>query len=231
MDYFLGFMDGLHRTKSLWTIVQSLSKEEFQAFMKKDLEVVLNLSFLKRTKRIEHRCLPEISVVAQEYSGSIMQNKQKTVGHTLFDCFNLFAVNSTATVHNHLSVLYCEYMEGKQKKVPKNCILHSTQTAKKFKDTPLTSRLQSFFVQFFYNDCFATWCINGQRRNKMGQRELMTQFSDRQDIQKCFPGVRSTYISNSILLQYVDIPFFYNTGIQRNGLDSCSIPNFAGFSS
>jgi hypothetical protein len=168
--------------------MQSITeKSDFQEkISKNNTEVSIKVSFLRDP--FEHRCLPELTAIVQEESGRIMKCKQQTVGHTLFDCYNTFACNSTAHGHKFLSILEC-------KTDNEHCLLCKSDKYGKLKSLKWTSMLQDLFVQFFFNKAFETDCRIVHNK----QRKKVTQFSGKkEDLQNIYPDVSSFYFNTKI---------------------------------
>ncbi|GFH59184.1 predicted protein [Chaetoceros tenuissimus] len=69
----------------------------------------------------------------------------------------------------------------------------------------------SFFREdFFYNDQFANWCLSALHRTKMGQKELTTHFTGREDIKKSYPGAFDNLIWYPVLFQALTVSHIKN---------------------
>ena len=196
--------------------MQSITESDFQEkISKNDRALSIKVSFLK--KPFEHGSLSELTAIVQEESGRIMKCKQQTVGHTLFDCYNTFARNSTTPGHTFLSILECKTND-------ENCLISTSDKFGKLKPLKWTSMLQDLFVQFFFNQQFETDCMITHNKKK----KTITQFSSKKkDLKVIYSDVSSLYF-NTKNQSFLASPlhFCYIKGIYGTNLEPCTFPDF-----
>lgn len=164
----------------------SLNENDFREFILKNTKTVtVHLSYLKKDIRIQHRHLPQLNAIVQNQSGFIMQSKQQSIGHTLFDCYDSFALNSKAMEFR--SILDCVG----EKSIS---LIDSKNNGEIFKDDPLTTVLQNLFLQFMLNNDFAKLCTI--QRKRKAQQEVT--FWDKNAVELYFPGVSIFCLENSV---------------------------------
>lgn len=110
-----------------------------------------------------------------------MQSKQQSIGHTLFDCYDSFALNSKAMEFR--SILDCVG----EKSIS---LIDTKMNGEIFKDDPLTTVLQNLFLQFMLNNDFAKLCTV--------QRKAQVTFWDKNAVELYFPGVSIFCLENSV---------------------------------
>jgi hypothetical protein len=158
--------------------VLSSNENDFREFILKNTkQVTVHLSYLKKNIKIEHRQLPTLVAIIQNQSGIITQSKQQTIGHTLLDCYTSFAHNSKAIAFS--SILDCV----DPKDSTKISLIYTKNNGNIFKGDPLTSLLQTLFLQFMLNNDFARLC------KLSSKTEQKVTFWDRSAVQEYFPGV------------------------------------------
>lgn len=182
---------------SLWNLMSSFNDNDFRKFILENTrDVIVHLSYLKKDIRIHHSSLSKLIAITQNQSGFITQSKQQSIGHTLFDCYNSFALNSQ-TMEFH-SILDCVDTENSTK----ISLIHTKNNGDIFKSDRLTTILQNLFLQFMFNNDFARLCRLG-----LGHLEETT-FPDKNAVKKYFPGVSIFRLENSVWIIIVSKIFF-----------------------
>lgn len=174
----------MHRTKAFWDIQKSFCEEYKQKIAQCERKVTIKISVLKEGVRVKPSDWSIVKCIIQQYSVEVMRTRQKTVAHSLHDCYNLFQDNSTS--NQFKSILICEYNE---KNITKNWLLHATQNTD-LKETPWTQPLQRYFSLFFYNEAFGN-CSDASSKVQSHRRIKGKPTDFLNEIKEMFDWVRS----------------------------------------